>query len=76
MLTLTGTPRVAKASNLVKHAEEEQRRTSSLSPRWNQIFTGDWLPHDTTKKTADQQRGEPVIQLHGQRMKMESARAF
>lgn len=39
MLTITGTSRVAKASNLVKHAEEKQTQTIPLRPRGTNFTT-------------------------------------
>lgn len=60
MLTLTGTSRVAKASNLVKHAEEKQRRTNPFKPRGINFTTSS--QHD--RETANQQGVEQVIQVY------------
>lgn len=43
MLTLTGTSQVSKASNLVKHAEGDQRAETNEPDR---------LLHNTVEKTA------------------------
>lgn len=63
--TLTGTSRVAKASNLVKHAEEEQRWRNSLEPRGTRYYE---QPTSLQHYRENQQRGEPVIQLYNVHM--------